>query len=266
MTESNPLPPFEPARFTRLLQEQGTRLGRPCHYVAVTGSTNDDLMAMANKGAPHGTLLIADYQTRGRGRQSNRWASPRTAENLLFSVLLRPNFALETASSFTLAVGLALRDALAPFLPVPLGVKWTNDLYAQRRKLAGILVESSLTGDRLSSLVVGIGLNVHMTEFPEEIASIATSLSLLGSQLLDRELLLAHCMKALEARALEYECTAIGGIIDELRTHDAILNERVCVGSKHGIARGLDDDGALLLETVAGQPPERLTTGLVEVL
>lgn len=260
------LPPFNPEKFTRLLDEQGTELGRPCHYVSVTGSTNTDLMALAANGAPHGTLLIADFQTQGRGRQKNRWTSPRAAENLLFSVLLRPNFALETASSFTLAVGLALRDALAPLLPIPLGVKWTNDLYALKRKLAGILVESSFTGETLSAIVVGVGLNVHMRDLPDEIASIATSLSLLGSSSLDREVILARCLRSLERRSCEYEHTAIRGIIDELRAHDAILNESVCVGDKRGIARGLDDDGALLLETVPGLPPERLTNGLVEVL
>jgi BirA family biotin operon repressor/biotin-[acetyl-CoA-carboxylase] ligase len=223
-------------------------------------------MKLAAQGAPHGTLVISDYQTAGRGRQSNRWSSPRAAENLLFSVLLRPHFALETVSSFTLAVGLALRDAIAPSLSIPVGVKWTNDLYAQNRKLAGILVESSFSGEALSAIVVGIGLNVFMTELPEEIESIATSLSLLGSAVLDRELLLAKCMHSLEARTREYERSAISGIINELREHDAILNQQVIVGDKRGIARGLDDDGALLLETVPEQPPERLTNGLVEVL
>jgi biotin-(acetyl-CoA carboxylase) ligase len=77
---------------------------------------------------------------------------------------------------------------------------------------------------------------------------------------------LARCLHTLERRSRDYEQTAIHGIIDELRAHDAILNESVCVGDKRGIARGLDDDGALLLETVPGRPPERLTNGLVEVL
>jgi BirA family biotin operon repressor/biotin-[acetyl-CoA-carboxylase] ligase len=265
MTDSLALAPFEPTRFERYLSQQNTTLGRPCHYLAVTGSTNDDLMTMAAQGAPHGTLVVADLQTQGRGRQNNRWSSPRAAENLLFSVLLRPNFALETVSSFTLAVGLALRDALARHVSVPLQIKWTNDLYAKERKLAGILVESTLCGNHLSALVVGIGLNVHMTKLPQEISSIATSLAMLETRVLDRELLLAQCLKSLEVRATEYERSAISGIIAELREHDAILDKRVTVGDKQGIARGLDDDGALLLETVVGQPPERLTTGLVVV-
>jgi BirA family biotin operon repressor/biotin-[acetyl-CoA-carboxylase] ligase len=259
------LPPFDIARFERLRASDGVALGVPCHFCEVTGSTNDDLMKLAREGAPHGTLCVADLQTKGRGRHGNRWSAPRPAENLLFSVLLRPAFALATASSFTLAVGLALRDALAPFLPVPVAIKWTNDLYAASHKLAGILVESIVTGERLSALVVGIGLNVQMTALPDEIATIATSLSLLKSRCLDRERLLVAILKALELRTHEYARSDIRGIIDELRQHDAIVGRTVRVGDQCGIARGLDDDGALLLETTPGQPPVRLTTGLVEL-
>lgn len=264
MTE--PPLPFQTARFEALLRSSSTSLGRPLHYQAVTGSTNSDLLELARRGAPHGTVCVADHQTHGRGRHGNSWSSPRTAENLLFSVLLRPRLRLETASSFTLAVGLSLRDALAQTVNVPLGIKWTNDLYASGRKLAGILVESQIQGSELSALVVGIGLNVHMTELPEEIATIATSLRLLGAVRLEREALLVQILQALEARMLAYEQTHIEGIIEELRACDAIRGKPVRVGEKTGIARGLDDDGALLLEREPGAPLERQTTGLVEVL
>lgn len=260
-----PLPAFDAIRFEQMRASAGLSLGRRCHIHEVTGSTNDDLMKLAREGAPHGTLCVADLQIRGRGRHGNSWTSPRPAENLLFSVLLRPALSLETASAFTLAVGLALRDALAPYLPVPVGIKWTNDVYAAGRKLAGILVESILTEDRLSALVVGIGLNVHMTALPDEIATIATSLALLDSTCLDRERLLVSVLTALEDRADEYVRTNIRGIIEELRRHDAIVGKTVRVGDLRGIARGLDDDGALLLETTPGQKPERLTNGLVEI-
>jgi BirA family biotin operon repressor/biotin-[acetyl-CoA-carboxylase] ligase len=260
------LPPFDVPKFERLLKLSGTTLGRPCHYAAVTGSTNDDLMALAKQGAPHGSLCIADFQSHGRGRHGNSWSSPRAAENLLFSVLLRPNFELATASSFTLAVGLAVRDAVAPHLSTGVGIKWTNDLYAEGRKLAGILVESQLRGNELSALVVGIGLNVHMTDFPDEIASIATSLQLLGSRLLDREQLLTDVLGALQKRTIEYEVSNISGIVEELRKHDAVNGQRVRVGQKVGIARGLDNDGALLLELETTNAIERQTTGLVEIL
>jgi BirA family biotin operon repressor/biotin-[acetyl-CoA-carboxylase] ligase len=163
-------------------------------------------------------------------------------------------------------VGLALRDAVGPIVDVPLGIKWTNDLIACGRKLAGILVESILEEGRLSALVVGIGLNVHMVELPSEIAQIATSLRLLGCTRLDREQILVDILGALNERMHQYAAQGIAGIIDELRACDAIRGMHVRVGNKSGLARGLDEEGALLLETTEGAPPEHLTNGLVEYL
>jgi BirA family transcriptional regulator, biotin operon repressor / biotin---[acetyl-CoA-carboxylase] ligase len=212
----------------------------------------------------HGTVHIADFQTKGRGRHGNTWTSPRPAENLLFSVLLRPSMALETASCFTLAVGLAVRDAVQPYLAQAVGIKWTNDIVAGGRKLAGILVESQLRGDRISALVVGIGLNVYMTDLPDEIASIATSMALLGAANCDRETLLVEILAALEQRLGAFEHAGLGAILDELRQHDAILGRRVRVGTHTGTARGISASGALLLDVGAPLGIVELTSGLVE--
>ena len=256
--------PFDAARFAALVRARALRIGATCRYLPVTGSTNDDLMAAARDGAPAGTVYVADLQTQGRGRHGNSWTSPRAGENLLFSVLLRPQIELEAVSCFTLAVGLAVRDAVARYLSQAVGIKWTNDVYVGGRKLAGILVESQLRGDRLSALVVGIGLNVHMTELPSEIENIATSLSLLGARSLDREVLLVAVLAELERRTREYEARGLAGILDELRQHDAIEGHRVRVLGREGIARGIGDTGALLLES--GGELAELTSGLVEVL
>jgi BirA family transcriptional regulator, biotin operon repressor / biotin---[acetyl-CoA-carboxylase] ligase len=258
--------PFDPVRFDALAREHGLGIGSPCHYLPVTGSTNDDLMASARAGVPAGALHIADLQTKGRGRHGNTWSSPRAAENLLFTVLLRPNIAPAQASCYTLAVGLALRDALQPHLAQPVGIKWTNDVYVAGRKLAGILVESQLRGDQLSALVVGIGLNVHMTELPDEIARLATSLSLLGAKSLDREALLVDVLMALEKRTAQYAAQGLAGILDELREHDVIVGKRVRVLGHEGIARGISDSGALLLELGAPGEVLELTNGLVELV
>ncbi|HMA93820.1 MAG TPA: biotin--[acetyl-CoA-carboxylase] ligase [Polyangiaceae bacterium] len=259
------LSPFDPTRFSLLVQERQLHLGVPCHYVPVTGSTNVDLMSAARGNAPAGALHVADLQTQGRGRHGNRWASPRPAENLLFSVLLRSKMPLQTASCFTLAVGLAVRDAVQPYLAQPVGIKWTNDVYVAGRKLAGILVESQLRDQELSALVVGIGLNVHMTELPEEIANIATSMRLLGARCLDRELLLTELLAALERRLLAYERSGLAEILDELREHDAIYGKRVRVGQLTGIAGGITDQGALVLDQGPDGGVIELTNGLVEV-
>lgn len=263
---SNELRPFDPSRFVALLDARGLTLGKPCLYSAVTGSTNDDLMAAARQGAPTGALHVADFQTKGRGRHGNTWSSPRAAENLLFSVLLRPQIPLEQASCFTLAVGLAVRDAVQPHLEQPVGIKWINDVYVAERKLAGILVESQLRGAQLSALVVGIGLNVHMSELPEEIAGLATSLSLLGAVGVEREALLVDVLAALERRTAQYEAQGLPGILEELREHDAIVGKRVRVLGHEGTARGISDSGALLLDLGGRDELLELTNGLVEVV
>jgi BirA family transcriptional regulator, biotin operon repressor / biotin---[acetyl-CoA-carboxylase] ligase len=259
-------PPFDPTRFEQFARERGLTLGRPCHYLPVTGSTSDDLLAAARADAPAGTLYLADLQTKGRGRHGNSWYSPNSAENLLFSVLLRPRFPVATASGFTLAAGLAVREAVQPHLTMPVGIKWTNDVFANQHKLAGILVESQLRGSALSALVVGVGLNVQMTELPEEIATIATSLRLLGASCLDRELLLTEILAALELRAAEYEQHGLRGCLDELREHDVTRGRRIRVGPEIGIARGISDTGGFVLERETDGKLVELCSGLVEIL
>lgn len=260
------LEPFDPARFEQLRIQRGVSLGRPCRFSAITGSTNSDLMQSARDGAPSGTLHVADLQTHGRGRHGNRWESPRSAENLLFSVLLRPNIPLEVASNFTLAVGLALRDAVQPHLAQVVGIKWTNDVYVENRKLAGILVESQIRESSLAALVVGIGLNVHMTQLPEEIADIATSLRLLDARCVERESLLVDVLAAVEQRTEQYERHGFASMLDELRTYDAIFARRVRVGDRTGVARGITSHGALLLDQGLPEGIIELTSGLVEIL
>lgn len=257
---------FNPTRFERLRIQRGVSLGHACQFSAITGSTNNDSMQGARDGAAAGTLHVADLQTHGRGRHGNRWASPRRAENLLFSVLLRPNIPLEVASNFTLAVGLAVRDAVQPHLVQPVGIKWTNDVYVQNRKLAGILVESQIRDSALSALVVGIGLNVHMTRLPDEIAGIATSLRLLESSCVDRESLLVDILASLEQRTEQYERHGFESMLEELRAHDAICGKRVRVGTRIGVARGISARGALLLDQGLPEGVVELTSGLVEIL
>ena len=257
---------FDPIRFGELVQRRGMSLGRPCYYTPVTGSTNSDLMRSLHSTPPNGTLHIADLQTQGRGRYGNRWSSPRAKENLLFSVLLRPKLQLEKVSCFTLAVGLAVRDAVAPHLEHSVGIKWTNDVMAAGRKLAGILVESQLQGNEMSALVVGIGLNVHMTELPDEISTIATSMALLESRCVDREQLLVDILMALERRTEMYEQHGLAAILEDLRRYDAIGGKLVRIGEKTGVARGITDQGALLLDQGNPGGLVELTSGLVQIL
>ncbi len=253
---------FDAGRCAALLAERGAALGRPLDYRAVTESTNDDAMAAARAGASHGATFVADAQTAGRGRRGHRW-SATPGDNLTFSVLLRPKLELERLSALTLAVGLAVRDAVAPRVTEPVQLKWPNDVLVGGRKLAGVLVESQLAGGALSAVVVGVGLNVAMRELPEEIRDLATSLALLGATDLDREALLVDLLEALARRVSSYQRAGLESMLEELRAHDALAGTRVRIEAVAGYARGIDRDGALLVEDDAGTR-HRILSGTVE--
>jgi BirA family biotin operon repressor/biotin-[acetyl-CoA-carboxylase] ligase len=255
---------FDAERFRARSRAAKPPLGRPLMYQAVTGSTNDDALLAARSGAPHGSLFVADEQTAGRGRRGNAWlAAP--GESLLFSVLLRPELELGQVSALTLAVGLALRDAVAPLIAASAQLKWPNDLYVEGKKLAGVLVESQLQGERLQAVVVGVGLNVASREFPEAIAARATSLALLGATRLEREALLQEILDSLALRVAAYQATGVAGILAELNAADALRDQRLRVEGRSGVGRGLDAQGRLLLEDDSGQT-HAILSGTVELV
>jgi BirA family biotin operon repressor/biotin-[acetyl-CoA-carboxylase] ligase len=257
---------FDAERFRAQASETKTQLplGEPLTYLPLTGSTNDDALAAARSGAPHGSLFVADAQTAGRGRRGNTWlAAP--GESLLFSVLLRPQLELSQVSALTLAIGLALRDAIAPLAPSEAQIKWPNDLYVGGKKLAGVLVESQLQGDHLKAVVVGVGLNITTRDFPAEIATRATSLALLGATSLEREPLLHELLAAIALRVEAYQHAGVAGILDELNAADALRGQQVRVDALIGIGRGLDAQGRLLLEDEHGEI-HAVLSGTVELL
>lgn len=238
-------------RFESIRVENELGLGRPLTAVERTGSTNDDALAAAGAGIPHGALFVADEQTSGRGRRGSRWLS-RPGENLLFSVVLRPELPPERASAMSLAVGLALRDAIATRIDDPVLVKWPNDIVVHGKKLAGILMESRMDGNRLTALVAGIGLNVSMKEPDPEIAETATSLALLGAEDLEREPLLVNILLELERRSTEYVTSGLAALLPELRRYDALDGRQVKVGDVEGTACGIAESGALLVRGFDG--------------
>ena len=237
----------------------GTRFG-DVRWVAETGSTNADLAALATEGAPEGVVLVADHQTAGRGRLGRTWTAPVGA-SLLCSILVRPAVPVGHAHALTTAVALAAREACTEVAGVTPGLKWPNDLVVPvaalggaERKLAGVLAESTLAGDHLDAVVVGIGLNVNWPrQLPEEIADIATALNHLAGEAVDRAELLGALLAGLERRYARL--LAPGGraaLRDEEHAASATLGRRVRVLRAHdeleGIAVGFTDEGALRLE------------------
>lgn len=217
-----------------------------------TTSTNDEAKRGAKGGAAHLTVWTAESQTAGRGRQGRAWSSPR-GENLLFSVLLRIACPPARVPLVALVAGLAVRDAVAKVLPPgrsdDVKVKWPNDVLVSDKKLAGVLVESSIQGSRVDHVVVGIGVNVHTRNFPDELVPLATSISLEGGEC-DRDALLEAIVDNLDHDVEHVVHRGLGLVHARLERADYLRGRELEGGL--GVAEGIDDDGRLLVRKPDG--------------
>lgn len=249
----------------RAIAERGGRLGAPLSIEDETTSTNDDAKAGAKAGAPHGAVWLAESQRAGRGRQGRAWVSPR-GENLLFSVLLRVTCPPARVPPLSLVAGLAVRDAVAKAVGDASAervlVKWPNDVVVRDedgslRKLAGILIESSVSGMKVDHVVVGIGINVHTRDFPEELSAIATSIARESSGGVppDRAEILADVLANLDRDAEHVAHRGLGLVHARLEKHDALRGHQVESddGGLGGTAEGIDLEGRLRVRTSAGE-------------
>ncbi len=248
------------------LRAAGSKWGAVVHHALETGSTNDDARAAAKEGAPSGAVWIAEHQTKGRGRQGRQWLSS-VGENLLFSVLLRPGFEARDMPPVTLAVGIGVLRALVQASGRDdLAIKWPNDIVMRDdlRKVAGILVESTVTGGVLEALVIGVGINVNQLDFQETIRSGATSMAAVVGRGFDRSHVLVSVLAQVEACVDEVLRSGFSALHEELEHADALRHRTVTAGGVTGIARGISVDGSLLLEAASGRV--EIGSGEVDVL
>jgi BirA family transcriptional regulator, biotin operon repressor / biotin---[acetyl-CoA-carboxylase] ligase len=259
---------FSPERFEELVRARGLAFAVPLSFRSVTTSTNDDALAGARAGAPHGALYIAETQTAGRGRRGNRWFGG-AGTSIAFTLLLRPNVAPARASGLALVGGLAVRAAAETWLRAvgrnePVLVKWPNDVVIGGRKLCGILAESQIRGAEVAAVALGVGLNLGMDGLPAELSETATSLAEWGVGTLAAERAILDIVAELHTRL---GCFLTGGdsTVAELRQNDALFGRRVRVGTLEGIASGINRSGSLLLRDEQGALNEVLS-GHVEIL
>lgn len=174
---------------------------RSYHYIEETDSTNLELWRMIKRGAlpPEGSIVWAGNQTRGRGQAETHWESEAN-KNLTFSILLMPAF-LPPSKQFILnkTVALGIRDALATLCKqFPFFIKWPNDIYADKGKIAGTLIENRISGRSYELCVAGIGININQTTFPEDIPN-PVSLTRLTGEVHD----LSACIKVVEEHLMK---------------------------------------------------------------
>jgi len=244
------------ARLRDALREAGIEWPAEIEHALVLSSTNDRLKERARAGAAAWTVVLADAQTAGRGRQGRRWVSP--PGNLHLSVLLRPSPPGSRWSVLPLAAGLAVAEALGE-AGLEARLKWPNDVIVSGRKIGGILAEGSSSADGLEFVVVGIGVNVALRPagLPEEVAAAVTSVAEENARAGDRIAVAARVLARLSVwyHALAREGPQVVQAAWRVRalpwwgkTVEALAGERrLC-----GIARDLDESGALVLELEDG--------------
>ena len=231
-------------------------LGQTLHCSEELPSTNDRARELADTGAAHGEVVVAESQTAGRGRRGRAWASP-AGRNLYLSVILRPNLPPQRAPELTLVASVAACDACRK-AGVEAGIKWPNDLLVGGRKVAGILTELSAEPDLVHWVVLGIGVNLNSGsgDFPADLRGVATSLSIERGQPVPRALFAAALLSELEQWLDRHAADGFGPVREAWRERSVTLGREVRVdadgGEISGVAEDIDASGALLVRGRAG--------------
>jgi len=227
------------------------------HLVSVD-STQRVAFALAAQGTPDGTVVIADVQDAGRGRRGRTWMA-EPGESLLASIVCRPRLSPAAWPLLSLATAVAVAETLAE-LGVSPRVKWPNDVLARERKIAGILLESRIESEPV--VAVGIGINVHQRAFPPDLGDRATSVWRETGRAPAVPVVLESLVVCFGAWRARLEGEGFTPVRERWRALSATLGAHVSVDGTNGVARDLDDDGALLVEDAGGL--KRIVAGEVE--
>ena len=232
-------------------------MGRKIHSFEELESTNDEAHRLADAGGLHGEVVIAEVQTRGRGRRGHSWISP-PGKSVAFSVILRPSFAPARAPELTLAAAVAVCEGARELGAHGARIKWPNDVECKGRKLSGLLTELRAESDRIRHCILGVGLNVSMEmhDFPEELRPRATSLLIETGERVPRPLVVARLLEHIEEWLSLHETEGFGPVRDRWRELSSTLGHRVRITGDGSLVEGdaadLDEDGALLVRDPAG--------------
>lgn len=220
--------------------------GREIVYFKEIDSTNRYAKKLAAEGAAHGTLVLADTQTAGRGRRGHSWISP-AGSSISMTLILRPEVPPAQVAKISLLTALATANAIRRVTGLDARIKWPNDIVAGGRKVCGMLMEMDATPEKVASVVAGVGINVHQTQFPEEIAHSASSLDLLTGRRISRSAIVRAFLQ-------EYERVwALGdeAMMRAYRERSATIGQRVQViglnGTYTGTAQDVTESGSLLV-------------------
>jgi BirA family biotin operon repressor/biotin-[acetyl-CoA-carboxylase] ligase len=242
-------------------------IGAAVRALDTVDSTQTVLARLASEGAPEGTVVTARHQTGGRGRRGHAWWDA-PGQSLLVSILLRPAMPMTRVPQLSPVAGLAAAEALEGVAGVAARIRWPNDVLVGGRKVCGVVAEAvARAGGGVAHVVLGVGINVDQSEFPEELRDQATSLRLATGVAPDQGRLLAALLDALDRRYRQWLTGGFASLREEWRRRTSTLGERVrAPGGEEGVAVDVAEDGALLVDAggggvvrvvAAAGPPER---------
>ena len=244
-------------------------IGRYIQVFQQTTSTNDVIEKLARDGVKEGAVVLAESQTRGRGRLGRKWMSP-PGKGLWFSLLLRPKLRLAETTRLTVTCATALRRAIQSHTGLAAEIKWPNDLLVRGKKLAGILTELRAELDQTKYVIVGIGVDVNLSasDFPSDLRQQATSIKAEAGKVFDRAELAVSLLRELDNDYQRLTSGQFSAIANEWEEYCRTLGQEVVIhaGERQirGRAESLDEDGALLLRSEHGHL-ERIIGGDVTI-
>lgn len=253
-------------------------IGHPMIYKRQTGSTNDDIMALADQGAKEGVIVLSSMQTKGKGRRGRTWISPSEG-NIYMSLLLRPQMRTDAVPGVTLVMALAVYQAVREYCrdihKVRVGIKWPNDIVISvdggpYKKITGILTEMRLEDTEIRDVTVGIGININMEHFPEEIRKTATSLYLALGEHVNRVRLIDTTWEYFEKDYELFLKTQDLSLLKEMYEEGLVNRGRKVLvldpkGEYQGLAGGIDERGRLMVLPDGKDRPVAVESGEISV-
>ncbi|RST73644.1 biotin--[acetyl-CoA-carboxylase] ligase [Siminovitchia acidinfaciens] len=233
------------------------RFGRSVHYFDSLESTQKAAYQLAYDGAPEGTLVIAEEQTSGRGRLGRAWHSA-SGKGIWMSIIVRPDLPPQKAPQFTLITAVAVARAIEEVTEITPEIKWPNDLLIKGKKVVGILTELQAEADKISSLIIGIGMNVNHAsdDFPVEVKKIASSLFIEKGEKISRAALIQSFLKNFEKYYSIYISDGFLPIRILWESYATSIGKQIkattVTGEIVGVAVGISNEGVLKIEDEKG--------------
>lgn len=226
-------------------------------FLKETGSTNVEAWKLAEQGYPHGTLVVTESQTQGKGRRGRSWHMPEGSA-IAMSMILRPKMEAQCASMITLVQAMAAAKAIEEVSGLKTQIKWPNDILVKEKKVCGILTEMNLVKSEISFVIIGTGINVNQEKFPEEISEIATSLKIEAKQKLSRVEFIKRTCELFESYLEKFlECKDCSRFLEEYNARLISRGKKVKVldpqGEFCGEALGINPRGELLVKKENGE-------------